>query len=382
MEANSNNSLDTSLSSFKYDESKHSCFKETVNKLNTYNFNNIYVVNSLEEYILFINSLLLQKEEIKKEIVQIANTTWEVFKEDEYRKEFVFRGVSSIKEFKPTLFRDEDYSNYEFEFIKKFEENASLKLGQFNNPIDLAAAAQHFGIKTRLLDYSHSIIIATLFSLYKSDKDFYGVIIKDYDKNRIFKSLSYNKETTDSLTSKYGSMILNFKSNRECLNKFNSKFKEEFIKTSIFNYNDEENQKLLNEEEETFYKNILLPYVFDTATSTNVCVTKEGDSFNAICYELLKALFKTDSPIFLETNYSNERITAQRGLFEIYEDENHFISHKKDILLINKSARKEIIKYINRLGINYYLLMNDPASCSNEVNRDIIGELTYTSRIE
>ncbi len=42
-----------------------------------------------------------------------------------------------------------------------------MKLGQFNNPIDLAAAAQHFGTKTRLLDWSYSPLIATLFSLYE-----------------------------------------------------------------------------------------------------------------------------------------------------------------------------------------------------------------------
>lgn len=42
-----------------------------------------------------------------------------------------------------------------------------MKLGQFNNPIDLAAAAQHCGTKTRLLDWSYSPLIATLFSLYE-----------------------------------------------------------------------------------------------------------------------------------------------------------------------------------------------------------------------
>lgn len=87
-------------------------------------FDNVIVIKSLKEYVQFINSLLLNKYSKEKMSSK---------KEKKFiREKYIFRGISKEEHIKSTLRRYYDKTkkhSSEFEFIRKFEENGSLKLG-------------------------------------------------------------------------------------------------------------------------------------------------------------------------------------------------------------------------------------------------------------
>lgn len=97
--------------------------------------------------------------------------------------------------------------------------------------------------------------------------------------------------------------------------------------------------------------------------------------------EYARKFLQKDKKIFIETNYSNERLIAQRGVFEIQHSKDCDNS-KTSIILINNNARKEILKYINSLGLNYYIILNDPKSNSDIVNKTLDNSISFNHKIE
>jgi hypothetical protein len=51
-------------------------------------------------------------------------------------------------------------------------------------------------------------------------------------------------------------------------------------------------------------------------------------------------------------------------------------------MLISPNARLGIIKYINNLGLNYYMLQNDPDNASRIVNEAIDGNYSFDKKME
>jgi len=303
--------------------------KSIENKLNE--FKEVYIVNCLQDYIFIINYLLLG---LKDKHENSRKTTM---------CKYIYRGVSKLEEFDSKIVRNNDINrlNNEFLYIRKFEENGSIKLGQFNNPIDLAAAADHYGIHTRLIDWSYNPFVATLFSLYSLTKKNQSSAVLVYNTNNavILNSLIEDFNLANApLYKRYESMIKNYQSLIQAKNAGNQYyiyeyFKNVFEKTYVGDYNDR--------------------------------------------YKYSANKFLNSAKVLLDTNYSNERIVSQRGLFEIQsiDDKNDF--SKTSIILISSNARNDIIKYINYLGTNYYSLMNDPASASGYINDTILGKLNY-----
>ena len=101
-----------------------------------------------------------------------------------------------------------------------------------------------------------------------------------------------------------------------------------------------------------------------------------------ITNNLVVNLLSTETMIFLETNYSNKRLLNQRGLFEVCLNNHYDPFHKNSLLLIEPSARNEIIKYIDRLGFNYYMLMDDAENQSNTVNKTLSNDLNFQRDIK
>ena len=162
-------------------------------------FKNTYIVDSLKEYIHLINSILSDYYVINKE------------SKVKFRNKYIFRGLSSISEFDSKITRyNIKKLNDEIQYVRKFEENGTLQLGQFNNPLDLAAAADHYGTYTRLIDWSTSPLIATLFSLYKdSPGDYHAILFQKLNDNVKLKSLvEDNSFVTAPLYMRYNSMLI------------------------------------------------------------------------------------------------------------------------------------------------------------------------------
>lgn len=341
-------------------------------KINNVYFSCIYRVNTLEDYIIFINSLLMDYSLIKDKHCD-ENTF--LFRNNVH----LFRGISSLNQLKPGIYRNKDYSKYEFEFIRKFEENASLKLGQFNNPLDLASAAQHYGIKTRLIDWTYSPLVATLFALFNDDSSFYGLVFRWYNPRSIFKGLPFKSNNHLTLSEQYYLTIKEFEDIRRKARSLNYKFNNYFNKDySSINKEDLFNKTNASEREKKIFEEIeeCAKRCIDDNNSF-IKYINDKEQYESKLNQYMRALIHPYEKIFVETNYSNERIMLQRGLFEIYEkDMNQDISFS-NLLIIDKSIRDDIIRYINNLGINYYTLMNDPENATKIILKTIEEELPY-----
>lgn len=351
---------DFKLAKERFVNSNNSLFSSKIFENYDY-FKDVYIVNSLKEYVSFINILILDYYWIK-ESKESKNRI-------QIREKYIFRGFSNFDQLKPTIMRDKNLLNKEFDYIKKFEENGCIKLGQFNNPIDLAAAAQHFGTKTRLLDWSYSPLVATLFSLYgvSEHNDYYGLIIRNNRDIVVVDSLVSEKDNNcESLSYKYANMM----------NKYDNIKR---IKIDTLN-----NVNI----DEVYSKgfNFILDYFYEIVRKTNIIFEEKLIEEKAKL--LTRKFLKNESNLFIKTNFSNERLRNQRGLFEIidiHSDKNEYFKKELSnsiLLVIPLNVRKEIIKYINNLGINYYTLIDDPQNCSEMINRTINGSLSFDSNIE
>lgn len=80
---------------------------------------------------------------------------------------YVFRGYGKQEELLPNIMRKEGLIEKEDALLMDFERYGSSYFSAMN-PIDFMSYAQHFGIPTRLLDFTHNPFIALSFALYES----------------------------------------------------------------------------------------------------------------------------------------------------------------------------------------------------------------------
>ncbi len=384
--------------------------------------NNIYIVNSLEEYVKFINNLMLGYTLDSKKT--------------KYRRKFIFRGLNNIYLIKSKLFNQKlfnlnntDLSSIDFNksngrdnivnndiiHIKKFEENGCLKLKGFTNSIDLVAAAEHYGITTRYIDWSHSPLVSTLFAIHDEpgiylsddDEEYYCLMIRDYrNASLILKDLWVKPDNdeafikTNQISIKYAIQIKeleeifnyrkeleeisidirkDFKSNNYILIEMKNDFKnaiETYLSKKIIDLDK------ANKAKELIFK--IYSYFEKIYSITNIN-NMSSNGNNEIAALMTRKFIALGSKLFLETNISNERLRNQRGLFEIDCFDSIIDQFKDDsnmFLLIKASMKKELIKYIDRMGINYYILTDEPEQCSDVINRTLNHEYSFSDKIE
>lgn len=337
-------------------------------------FKKVYIVHSLRDYVTFINEILLK--------YCYTNHSKKI------RESFVFRGISNFDQLKPKVLRENSDINEEFIYIKKFEENACMKLGQFNNPIDLAAAAQHYGVKTRLLDWSYSPYVATLFSLYDDNKGYYGLVIKNSKFGVVLESLPEKNEKYLTLSQRYANMILNYEELIKVKNKIPIDVCKRYARLSNKNfidyiYDNGTDKKIILENDTKLNIQKIVEFFMEIINKTNIIFDEYEKRDKAIT--LTRKCLINDASIFIKTNFSNERLRNQRGLFEIVNIKNFNVENifnNSELLLIPQNVRKEIIKYINNVGINYYTLMDDPMNCSETINRTVTKNLSFDRLLE
>ena len=76
-------------------------------------------------------------------------------------REYVFRGYGKQNELYPNIIRDTDLRNREIELLIAFEKYG-MQYFSVNNAIDFMSYAQHFGLPTRLLDFTYNPFILQL----------------------------------------------------------------------------------------------------------------------------------------------------------------------------------------------------------------------------
>lgn len=350
---------------------------------------NIYMVNDLSEYLHIVNYYM---------------TSWYMEKNIQKRQRYFFRGFSEWDQVRSKFYRNKGYLKnsecIETTLIRKFEENACVKIGQFNNPIDLVSAAQHYGVFTRLIDWSVSPFIATLFALhdmYKQDnktkRNFYGVLVKSTRNIINLKSLAEKTPSiTKSMSIRYLDMVEMFLKLLEAKSELTNKTLNSIREISHSNFakiiGDTlcGNEKLLNEKIKglsyiTKQNLIFIMNYFNAILKDTNEMAVRYNSYST-CELMVRRFLLTSISIFVETNYSNERIKDQRGVFELDDIGSNRNSTKSDLIIISQKARNEIIKYINRIGISYYQITNSPQENASFINDVEMQRFSFEPQIE
>ena len=132
---------------------------------------------------------------------------------------YVFRGYGKQDELYPNIIRGKtSYESIEAKLLEDFEKYGSSYF-HASTPIDFMSYAQHFGIPTRLLDFTYNPFIALSFALYSpksngnyivpEDKNYYYIRYASLDENLCALSIPLNDDIynmkytrTDSLATR------------------------------------------------------------------------------------------------------------------------------------------------------------------------------------
>lgn len=106
-------------------------------------------------------------------------------------EKYIYRGINSDNQKYPKLIRNSDCLKYEYKILDEFEKYYGL-YSSAPNFWEFIALAQHHGLKTRLIDFTHNIFVATFFALYKKSKEgIYRIFV--FDKTVFRSSTEWNK---------------------------------------------------------------------------------------------------------------------------------------------------------------------------------------------
>lgn len=298
---------------------------------------------------------------------------------DKKRENYVFRGLSKLEEKYCKLTRKyyldnrnetiDDYIkrhfNDEILHIRKFEQKAGYLLQNYTMPIDLISTAQHYGLKTRFVDWTRSPLIATLFSLHGDlvseennslKNGYYLLFATDMNKHIAIHNLTTGNTEEDRIDMYSNRYILYEKMILELIKVYKNREKDKEEVKKYFS-------KILTQ---THTYCSLLKYCSDEVSKISM-----NNTMTTTCDKMVEKFIK-NKILFLETNFTNERIVSQCGLFQIVIDISKKYMDKllKDveIIVISEEVRDDIQNYCKKIGINNYYLMPDLEMIASSVN--------------
>ena len=270
---------------------------------------------------------------------------------------YVFRGYNIQDQMLPGLVRNRT-SQYEKEYINKFLKYGS-RFFKADSVIELLSNAQHYGLHTRLLDFTYNPLIALSFALYNKktqqekeagDRDYYYIRYADLNKQIYLSDIPKNVEF------RFGGFIND---------SVNIKLFAKLIALEKIFMDDSSLEK-------AFMGDLSVPTDIDGyIKGLKTCTIDEYKC------EDIKSKIENKTLVFIDPNLSNDRVVMQQGLFMIpytlsedtYLD---LINNNTTEIQIHKDLRDDLIKILDKLGYNAYRLMPDLASVCQEIIRSTI----------
>lgn len=242
---------------------------------------------------------------------------------------YYFRGINRLEQMYPTIMRinGQDLSFVEDNILQEFMRYGSSLIGSTNNAFDCVAYAQHFGLPTRLVDWTRNPLVALFFSIYNaqnSDNQYTQLLLVPC-KNTMPIYEPVHRQTWNELELSYRNPIRDYLKFIHQIDE--GLFAELCISTASLD--DMKNTTL-----EDYSKNI-----------------KENDAAGMM--------------IMIDTQYSNPRILAQDGLFYMPRrlvkgliDKEYSASGVTDIK-VPVSWRLQLLDMMKCVGISKYRLFFD-----------------------
>ncbi len=289
-------------------------------------------------------------------------------------RNYVFRGYGKQSELFPQIIRDNDLSNREIELLVEFEKYG-LQFFSVNNAIDFMSYAQHFGLPTRLLDFTYNPFIALFFALFMpkstkytnaEDKEFYYIRYCDTREQIVFNSLPTILSLADEFV-KADSFAFQCKKSIETI--------DDILKLISEEYTGDE-QKV---------NRILMYFAAIYRTTHNQEMTTDPKLIHPFINELLDK-FEQKKILMIDANQCSSRIVMQQGLFMFpysLDKETHkeIILTNTNLIKIHKDARDDLLGYLETMGLNSFRLMPDLQNVCYAIKRRIIEERKGKSTI-